>query len=320
METIKKETSQEERNITENSIEKVERFKNNATKNFINNKGFFVGLILMFIVIVVYTTNVTFNSEFSLVNFGLSSFILLFCSYSMYINCADSGIRAGRNNKLYNDTNDKYNSTKNKIIQSKKQIRLPEFCKHYIYNELINIRENILTEVGITYKTYKDNYLGKDKATINSDTNLSKIQKKTIIYANKINPIDLSANMIMQKARSNNKRKPLGESPKTKRERAYIIKFIITTITALFTVLIVLDAITNPSWETFAELCLKLLLIVFNGFTGYKMGYENITIDTVNYMNDQIDLMEQFEQYCEENPEEKKQEIAQKVEEKILEI
>lgn len=306
METIKKETAQEV-NSSENFVEKSERFKNNATKSFINNKGFFVGLILLFIVIVVYTTNVNFNSELSLVNFGLGSFILLFCSYSMYINCADSGIRAGRNNKIYNDTNDKYNATKNKIINSKKQIRLPEFCKQYINNELKNVRENILTEVGISYKFYKENYLGKDKATINNDNVLSKTQKKIIIYANKINPINLTSNMIMQKARSNNKRKPLGDSPKTKRERAYIIKFITTTITALFTVLIVLDAITNPSWQTFAELCLKLLLIVFNGFTGYKMGYENIIIDTVNYMNDQIDLMEQFEQYCEENPLDKEQ-------------
>lgn len=47
---------------------------------------------------------------------------------------------------------------------------------------------------------------------------------------------------------------------------------------------------------------MKLFPIVLNGFTGYKSGYENIVVDTVNYMNDQSDLMRQLIHYVEENP------------------
>ena len=42
---------------------------------------------------------------------------------------------------------------------------------------------------------------------------------------------------------------------------------------------------------------------VMNGFTGYKFGYENIVFDTVNYMDDQTDLMEQAMQYFDSHPE-----------------
>lgn len=58
------------------------------------------------------------------------------------------------------------------------------------------------------------------------------------------------------------------------------------------------------------------------------MGYENIVIDTVEYMNDQVDLMNQLVQYINDNPtaikeevQEEAQEIApEKVEEKEPEI
>ena len=43
-------------------------------------------------------------------------------------------------------------------------------------------------------------------------------------------------------------------------------------------------------------------IIILNGIMGYKMGYENIAVDTVNYMLDQIDLMEEFIQYVRLNP------------------
>ena len=52
----------------------------------------------------------------------------------------------------------------------------------------------------------------------------------------------------------------------------------------------------------FASVCLKLVSVIVNGFGGYRTGYENIVIDTVNYMNGQIDLMQQAIQYIEATP------------------
>lgn len=60
--------------------------------------------------------------------------------------------------------------------------------------------------------------------------------------------------------------------------------------------------VVEPSWAIFASCMLKLLAIVMNGFTGYKFGYENIIFDTVNYIDDQTDLMNQAMQYFDAHP------------------
>lgn len=60
------------------------------------------------------------------------------------------------------------------------------------------------------------------------------------------------------------------------------------------------------SWATFAACC-----VIFNGFMGYQMGYENITVDTVNYMQDQKDLMQQLIEYASTMPEPQPEQVAE---------
>lgn len=91
----------------------------------------------------------------------------------------------------------------------------------------------------------------------------------------------------------------------------YVAKFIRTTITSLLTGVIVLDVIKYPTWATFAACCLKLLSVILNGFMGYQMGYENITVDTVNYMQDQKDLMQQLIEYASTTPEPQPEQVAE---------
>ncbi|MBQ8308945.1 MAG: hypothetical protein IJX96_03830 [Clostridia bacterium] len=284
-------------------IDEVRGKKKRLVKSFINNKGFLVGVILVFIVIVVFTTDINFASTMEWMRLGLAFFVLLFCSYSMYVNCADSGTRAGRNSPLYLEVKQKYDEKKKGIVDGKKQSRLSEFCRWYIDDELQNTRDMFLSDAGLTYEVYKRDYLGKDEAVIKEDKDLSQMQIEAIIRANEVKPIKLTPDMIMKRGRGSSRRTPLGVKPQTKKGLAFGSKFVTTLLTSGLTGAIALNTIANPSWATFAELCLKLLLIILNGFTGWKMGYENIVVDTVNYMNDQIDLMYQFEQYLEKNPE-----------------
>ena len=71
--------------------------KKKLAKGFLNNAGIFVGVLLMFAVIVVVTTDIRLTSFEEIAALGLDFFLLLFVSYSMYVNCADSGTRAGKN-------------------------------------------------------------------------------------------------------------------------------------------------------------------------------------------------------------------------------
>lgn len=271
-------------------------------KGFLNYAGIAVGAFLLFVVVVVMTTDVKLTSFMDVAALSLAFFILLFCSYAMYVNCADSGMRAGLVSDTYQSVLGKYETIKRSIIERKMQVRLPEFCRWYIADELRNTRNNLLADVGVLYEVYQEKYIGKDRKTIMALSTLSKTQKEAIIKANSISPIKLTPEMIFKRGRGSHHRSPLGTKPETKKRIAFGVKFVRTCVTSLLMGVIVLDMVVTPTWAMFAAVLLKLLTVILNGFFGYKFGFENIVIDTVNYMSDQIDLMEQMLQYVEAHP------------------
>lgn len=285
------------------AVERVGKTQRKVTRNILNNAGTIVGIFIIFVVIVVFTTDIKLTGAMKWAELSLVFFILLFCSYSMYVNYASNGTRAGKNSETFINSYTNYDTTKKKIVENKYQTRLPEFCRYYIKEELTNARNAILSEVGIDFDTYLKEYIGKDKTYLETDKKLSKSQIEAILKANAVKPIKLTPEMIMKRGRGNGSRNPLGIKPETKKKIHLSTKFTTTAITSFITGVIVLDVIINPTWATFAACCLKVLLVVLNGFMGYKMGYENIVVDTVEYMNDQVDLMNQLIQYIEAHPE-----------------
>ncbi len=295
------------------ALDSMRESKNKAIKGFINNKGLFVGIILVFILILVFTTNVNFQSTAEIVKLSLVIFVFMFCSYSMYVNCADSGTRAGKSTTLYTTAQNKYDAIKKRIISGKNQMRLSEFCRWYIDDELKNARKDILDGVGIDYDEYLKIWVCADKTTIKTDGELSERVKAAIIKANTIKPVKLTPEMILKRERGNKRRAPLGTSPVMRKRTKYGVKLITTISTSLFTCMLALEVISSPSWATFAELCIKLLMVILSGFTGYKMGYENITVDTVDYILDQTDLLNQFEQYLGKYPVPVAEEVGEEI-------
>lgn len=283
-----------EREILEGSAKK-KRF----AKNFFNVAGIFVGVLLMFAVVVLVTVDVHIITFAEAAGLLLEFFLLLFVSYSMYITCADSGMRAGLASESYIEGFNAFEERKKYIIDTKKQSRLGEFCCYYINEELKSSRTTTLAIVGISYETYMEKYVGGDPEVIRRDKTLSKAQIKAIIEANKIEPIKLTPDMIMKRGRGSNRRAPLGVKPETKKMVNFSFKFIYSVLITLGMSMIVLDDIAEITLAVLATCVLKLLIVVLNGFQGYKFGYENIVVDTVDYMSDQTDLMQQAIHYIE---------------------
>ena len=283
-------------------LDKMRESKNKAIKSFLKNKGLFVGMILVFIVILLFTTDVNFSSKAEVIRLSLVIFVFIFCSYSMYVNCADSGTRAGKNTSSYVEAWNEYNEIKKRIIGTNAHIRLSEFCRWYVEEELKSARKEYLDGAGIKYSEYLTKWVGLDEEAIELIENLSQAKKTAIIKANSLKPIKLTPDMLIKRGRGNRRRAPLGVQPEIIKNINYVIRFGTTAATSLFTCMLALEAISNPSWAMFAELCIKILMVVLSGFAGYKMGYENITVTTVNYILDQTDLLNQFEQYLAGNP------------------
>lgn len=231
---------------------------------------------------------------------GLNFLLMMICTYTMYVGAADSGMRAALKSELYIGSMNKFAAQKKYITDTNVHAHLFEFCRHYIEQELESSRKAVLATVGISYEQYIGMYLGKDDNAIDKEETLSKTARKAVKKANSIKPVHLTPEMIMRRGKGGTRRAPLGMRPEDKKTIAYSVKFITTLFASIFLSVIVLEAITDPSWVTFATCVVRLLMVVINAFAGYKFGYENIIFDTVEYMDAQTDLMEQAKTYCQD--------------------
>lgn len=282
----------------ENAVRKEHTRSKKVMKSFMNNAGILVGVFIVFAVIVIVTTDIRLVSLEELSSLGLDFFLLLFCSYSMYITCSDSGMRAGLAGEGIKTANLEYEKQKRYLMENGLQGGLYAFCRDYVQRELENERMSILVVVGFTYDEYKEKWMNADEETILA-SELSEAQKKAIIKVNKIKPITLSPELIMRKGRNDGARSPLGIAPQTKKKLRFGVKFVTTLFVSLGIAGIALEVVKDPSLAIFASVMLKLLTIVINGFSGYKFGLENIVIDTVSYIEDQTDLLKQAIRFIE---------------------
>lgn len=283
----------------ENSVVSDRNRRKRAVRSFFNSAGIFVGGFILLAVVIVVTTDIRLITIQDFMGFALDFFLLLFCSYSMYVSCSDSGMRAGLQCSLYTGACDEHAVHKNRIVERRFQPRLQAFCRHFVTDELKSVRLFILANVGFSYELYEDLYIGKDVEQIRCDERLSRSQKRAIIAANTIAPIHLTPDMFMRRGRGGGRRSPLGMPPERKKYINYIVKFVTSLLISLAISTIVLEVVVAPTWTLIATCFIKLLTVVLNGFFGYKFGYENIVIDTSNYIEDQVDLLKQAEQFCE---------------------
>ncbi len=292
---------QENSDVVERLVVGSELVKKKAAKSILNYAGILVSVFLVFVVVVVMTTEIKFTSFMDIAELGLEFFVLLFCAYLVYISCSNSGQRNGLASATYVAACDNYETLKRQIIDNKWQVHLAAFCKQFVENELKATRSSIVEEAGITYEDYRDKYIGKDRRALEKAQELSEKQRDAIVRANTTPPIKLTPEMIFKRGRGSRDRSPLGVSPQTKRTIGYICRFLQIALSSLLMGVIVLEVVSDPNWATFAAVMLKVVSVVVQGVFGYINGYENIVIDTVNYMYDQVDLMHQAIQYIESN-------------------
>lgn len=275
----------------EGALLSIENAKKKTARAVINNAGIFVSVFIIFTITVVMTTDIKIGSFTGAATLGLNFYVLLFGSYGMYVNLSDSGSKRGLGTEIYKSALDKYDGLKKQIIELNLQSRLSDFCRKYIEDELESSRTVILANVGISYETYCKKYIGKGKRDI--EEKLTRAERNAIKQANNLKPIKLTPDMILKRGRGSNRRAPLGVKPVTKKRLVFGSKFVTTAFTSGIMGVIAFEVIAEPDWSVFAAVLLKILAVILNGFAGYQFGYENIVIDTVNYILDQCDLMEQ---------------------------
>ncbi len=282
-------------------------------KSFLGIAGIIVGVFLAFVVAIMTMTDIKMRSITDFAEIALEFFALLFVSYQMYVNAADSGKRAGLETDTYLASHSKYTALRNMIIDKGLQSLLPGFCADYIQREQVHTRTIIVANIGMGYDELIP-YLKTGKDTVKKDKTLSRAQRRAIAKAIAVAPIKLTPNMIMRGGEG--RRSPLGMSPEAKKTINFAFKLASTAIISLFIGMLAFEVVMQPTPATAIYIIMRMVPIILNGFTGYKFGYENIIFDTAGYMDNQSAVIEEFKQYVqriEENREEKDVESADEI-------
>jgi hypothetical protein len=273
--------------------------KKKTIKKIASNAGILVGVLIVFMVVVVMTTDIRLITKEEMAGMWLHFLLLLFCTYSMHVSCSHTGMSKGYQNDIYVTAETEYDTKKRLILSRGLQSRLGRFCRHYIDEELKQTRINILAVVGFSWEEYIEKWCQADDKQIRHST-LSKTQKRALIKANRVEPIKLTPEMIMRKARGHSKRSPLGTNPNTKKAVHFSSYLVTTVLLTFFLSAMVMQLVAEPTWAMVATCIIRVCAVIMNGFSGYKFGFENIVFDTAGYMNDQGDLMDQAILYLEE--------------------
>lgn len=268
-------------------------------RSITRNAGALLGVFMVFAVIVTATTEIHLTSFSDVTALGLEFFIVFFASYIAYVSCSDSGMRAGLNTETYTTTVKEYEALKKHVVDNDMQRSMYHFCRHYIAEELKNTRMNILATVGFVYSEYVEKWSAASDKDIDSSGELTSAQKKIVKKANQIHPIRLTSEMIMRRGRNDGSRSPLGMTPQAKKRMHFSFKLVSSVLITLGVVLIVAEAIEDPTKETFVTAVWRLVPIITSGVSGYRMGFENIVVDMSEYITDQSDLLQQAIKYIE---------------------
>lgn len=264
--------------------------------SILEKAGFIMAAVIMLVVIVVMTSDIKLVTFTEVTELSLSFFVLIFCSYSMYANMYHSGMVAGRKLDTYTKVCKRYAIVRAGIKTKDVQKQLAVFCKEYVDNELKSRREAVLENADVTWEEYLECRL-LSKRELQYDKKLSKVKIKAISDANWIVPIKLQPAMLYKQDGQTVRRSPLRAAPGAKRTFDFTWNLIKTGATSLCMCFIAFELFSEPSWEMFCAVALKLLTVALNGYAGYRRGYDNIAVDTVNYTEDQIDMLEEFKKW-----------------------
>lgn len=286
-----------------NDLEKISMERRKFSQFIIGNARSLIITFILFTVVVVMTTDIQQITISNISDIGLEFFLLLFASYAMYICCADSGTSAGMATDIYKKAVERFSDLKKQILIDSRYSKLNEFCTFYIEEDLKKMRMHYLVAVGIKYEHYLEKYSKLSYSELAEIPDLTKMQLRAVHKANKVKMIKFTPDMITTiQGKSCFARFALTITPRMQKTFAFSTKFVKMSALSVGMSLIALQMIVEPSWTVFAEVCLKLVMVIINGFDGRTVGYNNITCDTVAFINMQCDLLEQAIHFADKNP------------------
>lgn len=234
----------------------------------------------------------TFDKAFTI---GWVAILLYLVSTTVYRTKYDGGVYRGRQTESYKTTMQTFAEYRDRITQSSLNDRLREWCNSYRIKDMNNVRKDIVCPY-MSYESYLENYANLSRKKIRS-LELSRKAKKAINQANAIEPVELTADMLLNLSFSKNlfgKRRILPRSGDEQRTGDFISnyaqKFFITFICGMF----IIEVTSDPTLDTFLQWIIRMVPIVMAFLTGPVGGFRNATEIATKRIDAQSRMLQLF--------------------------
>lgn len=275
--------------------------KQRAFSDFVDGITLTVVGILLVVIFMVYLTNVAFDTDIDLKDFGMQAFILYFCTLSVNLLLRSYGRRKGRTTKPWQEARRKVEGNNNLILSCGFSGMTFDYCRAWEESELENAQIRILSYAGITIEDFRDKYRAYDRKELQEKyPELTKLQIKYIRRAARVKRLRYNEKYLeVSEKRHGFRVSPSGAY--TSREVTFLqtVKLIITgLITSLFSASLTLEIISEPTFATVVGCCVKIVMLLIFSAYGLVNGYQLTATREPEEMNVKANEQERFMQWC----------------------
>lgn len=274
-----------------------------AFSDFVDGITLTVVAILLVVIFMVYLTNVAFDTDIDLKDFGMQAFILYFCTLSVNLLLRSYGRRKGRTTKPWQEAKKKVEDNNDSILTEGYSALTFDYCRQWEESELENAQIRILSYVGISIEDFRDKYrVYRKKELQEKFPDLTKLQIKYIRKAARVKRLRYNEKYL----EVSEKRHGLRASPSgayTSREVTFLqtIKLIISgLVTSLFSASLTLEIISEPTFATVVGCCVKIVMLLIFSTLGLVNGYQLTAMREPEEMNIKADEQKRFMRWCKE--------------------
>lgn len=273
-----------------------------AFSDFVDGITLTVVGILLVVIFMVSMTNVAFNAEINLKDFGTQVFILYFCTVSVNLLLRSYGRRKGRTTKQWKEA-------KKKVEENNELILLRGFsgmefvyCRKWEEEELESVQLRILSRAGIGMEEFRDKYRKYSSKELKKlYPELTKLQVKQICKAMRVKRLKYSEKYLeVAEKRRGARISPSGARTSSEVTFLQTVKLIITSlVTSLFSASLVLEIIAEPTFATVAACLVKIVMLLIFSAYGLVNGYHMTSTREPEEMNIKAFEQKRFILWCE---------------------
>ena len=213
---------------------------------------------------------------------GWVTVLLYITATTVYQTKYDGGVFRGRQTEQYKNTLKDFKTARAKVDKNSLIDNLRDWCNEFRIKDIEQVRKDIVCPY-IKYEEYLQKYVNRSKQKINQ-LDLTPNLKKAINRANAIQPVELTPDMLLNSSFSKKlfgKRSILPRSGDTQRKGDFISNYVQRFVITFLCGMIVVQVISNPTFDTFLQWVIRMIPIVMAFLTGDTGGYRNATeVDT----------------------------------------